>query len=201
MDKTKTLFAANIVIALFFLTYSLIKKSVYIFDSFLYLFMIWFFWRYGKKLNQNNTSMALVFVANILHNFGVFGFFSNPPFGLPYDKILHSFSGVYLTYALFLIASSRMRSLRLALFFAVMCALGFSALGELSEFSGWMIFPPRTSFEGGLLDPGVGKFLQQRDYLSYVYMDTITDMAWNLGFSLLTAAFLAAKFLKSKPKK
>lgn len=201
MKKDRMFFGANILLALFFLIYAVANKSVYIYDGVLYIVASLFFWKYGKRLGQNYLSISLIFAALIYHNLGTFGLFSNPPFGLPYDKILHFFSGIYLSYALFLLGTSRGLSRRTALFFAMIGSLGIGAIGELNEFAGWQIFPPKTSFEGGLLDPGVGKFLGDPNYLAYVYLDTIKDMAMNLSGAILTSLVLSVRFLKGKRKK
>jgi len=201
MDKTKTFFLTNLFLALFFIAYSVIKLSVYIFDATIYLFFILLFWRYHKRLNQTPFSLSSIFLALLLLNLGTFGYFSSPPFGLPYDKILHFLSGIGLTYMFFLLLRKKL-SFKTVLFIAVLCSLGLGALGELNEFAGWQLFPPRTSFEGGLLDPGVGKFLGDKCYLGDIYLDTIGDMASNLAGAVLSVILISsARFLKGKRKK
>lgn len=201
MNKEKAFFGINLIFALFFLIYALIKKSVYIYDGALYIVLTLLLWKFGRKLGQNYISMTLIFIAALYHNLGTFGLFAYSPLGLPYDKILHFWAGIYLTTALFLFGKSRKLDTKSAIFLAIIGSLGIGAFGELNEFAGWQLFPPRTSFEGGLLDPGVGKFLQEKDYLGYVYLDTIKDMALNLTGSLLTAFVLGVRFKKAKPKK
>ncbi len=171
--------------------------------------MVVFFLIY-EKLRLTPLTYSLVGFSLLVHNLGVFGFYANSPFNIPYDTITH-FIGLFT--AALVIANvlsvnlSKDKKFKLndfvILFLVFLGALGVGSIIENMEYGGYLIWG-----EGeGFFEFGKGDYqeLSDPDKLTLIvgggYFDAMQDLIANLAGALLGVVLFGVLFFGFKKGK
>lgn len=164
-----------LVIYALFTIYTLMQKSIWAFDGFLWLVILIFLFRFRKKLNLNKVNFMWINVPLFLHIAGRFGAYSMYIFGIPYDKLLHTLSTIIVSFVVFKFIKYDVNKndfKKHILFFgvaAIAISIALSLIVELNEFSGQFF----VGQQDNILSPGT-------NLINGNYVDTMQDIIANI---------------------
>jgi uncharacterized membrane protein YjdF len=156
-----------------------------------------------QKCKLTSITYSLVSLSLFIHNLGAFGFYSNPPLGIPYDYVTH-FLGIFtVTLLIANVLSSKLKKHDIVLDFIVfliifLAGLGIGSIVETMEFTGLLIWG-----EGeGFFQFGAGDYegLNNQDTLQKIvgggYFDTMEDLIVNSLGALSAVILFSVAFFK-----
>ncbi len=185
MNKEKNLYLLFVIIFVLLIFYSnFIRVYYYILDLSISILIISFLFLFYKKFKLDKSIFVLIFIALLLHNFGLFGFYNNSPIYFSYDKLTHFFGGfalnfMFLNYLKAYFNKSKQDNIILAIF-SILITLGVGSIIEIIEYLGYIILGQGEGFFyfGGTGDLGINQ-----DSFS-PWINSSFDMIFNLIGSL-----------------
>jgi len=199
MKKETYIYILAVLTFCFIILYSILTKTFYyIADSLISIIILTILFLSYRHFNLNKTIFILLSLSMLLHNFGVFGFYSESPFSFSYDKLTHFVGGFalavfFLNYIKTFFKKSKIEKTILILI-AILAALGIGSIIELSEYLGYLFL---GQGEGFLYFGGTGDLTGNYN-LGGAWINSSVDMIFNLvgSFAGLVAYFVYEKFKK-----
>jgi len=117
--------------------HALTQDSLYKFDFFFLLFLLWGLFLFRHKIKLKPVHFLLFAVFLIAHNFGVFGFYQKSFLWIEYDYYMHAYFGAVSSFIL--LRTFRKITPYRGWFLAIVIIiiiLGISGLHEIAEFGG-----------------------------------------------------------------
>ena len=178
--KKEKIFFLFVSIFLLLIVYSFYSKNyAYVLDISTSFVLITILFVFYKNFNLNWIVFTLVFLALLLHNFGLFGFYNISPLPFEYDHFVHFFGGLALV-MFFLNIFNNLENLKLNKFFfilfALFCALGIGSIIEIIEYFGYLFL---GKGDGLFYFGGTGDLGNYQD-LTGAWVNSSLDMTYNL---------------------
>lgn len=168
----------------------------YVFDNILAVFFVVFLFFLRRFFSLHPLTYLLVFVALLLHNLGMFGFYSNSPLPIQWDHVDHFygfFAVTFLLWHLFFDAFKK-KNLFTASLFLLLAVLGIGVTIEYIEFVGFFV----AGQGEGVLGQGLGD--TQTEFGSSLWMNTMLDLIFNLLGSLVALMIILPFSARSSHK-
>lgn len=157
------------------------------------------FYVFRRFVRLTPFGFSLIFFALIVHNFGVFGFYSREFFGLGFDHYTHFFGNLALAVVLY-IWLSNLKSLRGRTVsicgLVILSVLGAGAMVEMVEFLGYMYL--NTPF-ANVFFPGnapLALLTPEQASSSMDYFNTMVDMIYNLIGAVAGCVLMSARKIR-----
>lgn len=189
MNKEK-LYISFVILFVLLIFYSVFSGFYhYILDLSASILVISLLFLFYKHFRLDHFIFILIFIALLLHNFGLFGFYNNTPIYFSYDRLTHFFGGfslsfMFLNYFKIYFNKSKQNNLILIIC-SILIVLGIGSIIEIIEYLGYIILGQGEGFFyfGGTGDLGVNQ-----NQLS-AWINSSFDMIFNLLGTLFGLVF------------
>ena len=204
----RAIYVTSILLFVIFLIYNLWRKSQWALDNtFTLVFLLVIYW-FNEKLNLRKIDVLLLNLSLLVHNFGMFAFYSWNWHVIEDDNLIHFIAGFSGGYIIFYLVEQQLRKIdhqktslvierhKILVAFLVIALVTTLGVGiELMEFAGSELFGPGEGlFFYGAGD--VGKFGNPAE----MYGDTMSDIIINIVAAIIGAITYAFCHLRKKPQ-
>lgn len=196
-EKNKTLMriflGIYVIIMLIFAKYTFAVKSyLWLVDELVTFVICFFVYVFRERLRLNPVNFLMLLFALGLHNFGVYGAYSNSYFNISFDHYTHFFASLAISMILFSYLLTYKLKLPAICFIVILMTLGVSAIHETVEFCGYTLFGQDG---GNLFFPGaIQKIVKPEEFgASNSYQNTMMDILVNFIGSISGCIILGLK--------
>ncbi len=183
------LYVASLILFFGFIVVAFVSGVMdYANDSLLIIIVLSILYIYSGDFKTDNRVYLVVVLGFVLHNMGVFGFYSQSPVFIQWDHITHmfgSFAATRVVYNFFVkekLMNTLSKKVVLSLFI-VLIALGVGAFVEFLEFIGYFLIGEGA----GVFGHGLGDI--NTEFFNSEWFNTMFDMLYNMVGAILGLIF------------